>query len=149
MIASAIRRAGSIGVAIICLAGVSCARSGLRTIADEAPAAPQVRVAEDGTVHVPAFDLPESSFLSEETRTALRQTRDRRGQEAATPPKACPPPAADTARMPAIRRCEAEAFSTSWRYKAMRDRYPATITPQVMGGVYTEVFTPAAGIAPQ
>jgi hypothetical protein len=30
----------------------------------------------DGTIHVPAFELPESSFLSDETRAALKFHRN-------------------------------------------------------------------------
>jgi epsilon-lactone hydrolase len=102
------------------------------------------QVDTDGTIHVPAFSLPESSLLNEETLVALKTSRE-------DPPfhyqDDCPSmEGADRVQMPAIRRCEAEAFYRSSSYKRLRERYPVVITPQVTGGVYTEVFTPRDGI---
>jgi len=104
-------------------------------------------VEENGTVHVPAFVLPESAFLSEETRAALKQARGLEGEFAAAS-EACPPmKGADRADMPVIRKCQAETFYKTSLYGELRARYPVTLTAEQMGGVYTEVFTPVDGIA--
>jgi acetyl esterase/lipase len=96
----------------------------------------------DGTVHVPAYALPESSLLGTDTRAELEKDRVR-----PWPPNACPSEkGADPARMPEIRRCEAEAFYQTPAYKHLRDLYPVVMTPQEIGGVYTEVFVPAEGV---
>ena len=51
--------------------------------------------------------------------------------------------------MPAIRKCEAEAFYKTPEYKHLRELYRVTMTPKQIGGIYTEVFEPSSGIAPQ
>src|SRR5258708_4858064 len=103
----------------------------------------------DGTIHIPAFDLPESSLLNKETRTALKDIREH-DPRLATAENGCPSmEGASREQMPVIRQCKAEAFYRSPYYKVLRERYPVTMTPQVIGGVYTEVFTPKDGIAPK
>src|SRR5687767_6434380 len=65
------------------------------------------RVDDDGTIHASAFQMPESSFLSQETRAALKRSR-RHGAETAG--NSCPL-ASDVSKadIPAARKCEAEA----------------------------------------
>jgi monoterpene epsilon-lactone hydrolase len=46
-----------------------------------------------------------------------------------------------------IRQCDAKTFYTTAFYHDLRARYAVTITPDTIGGIYTEVFTPAAGSA--
>jgi len=102
---------------------------------------------EDGTVHLPAITLPGSSFLSEETRAALRKARELEKEDAATS-NGCPPmEGADRAQMAMIRKCEADAYYKTTSYKRLRDLYAVTLTPQTISGVYTEVFTPNEGVA--
>src|SRR5262245_12367832 len=68
------------------------------------------QVEQDGTIHVPAFKLPESSFLSKETRAVLKRSRQSQA-ESAGKAKPCPSmDGADRAAMPSIRQCEAQAF---------------------------------------
>jgi hypothetical protein len=106
------------------------------------------RVEDNGTIHVPAFVLPESSFLSDETRTVFRHAREARNKSASQEQNPCPPmEGADRAAMPAIRKCEADAFYKTSLYRSMRERYAVEMTPQDIGGVYAEVFTPKEGIA--
>lgn len=101
----------------------------------------------DGTVHVRGYALPESSFLSERTRAALKAARERANEKGAGV-KTCPPmDKADRAEIPAIRKCEADTLYESSAYKELRRKYPVTLTPQTIGGVYTEVFTPMDGIS--
>src|SRR5262245_49916366 len=65
----------------------------------------------DGTMHVRAFTLPESSLLSEKTRTALKTTRERASKLDLAGGKSCPSAEGATReQVPAIRRCESEAF---------------------------------------
>jgi epsilon-lactone hydrolase len=105
------------------------------------------RLDENGTIHVPAFDLPESSFLSPETRAVLKQSRESQAKSYATE-KSCPSmEGAKRADMPEIRRCQADAFYQTALYKGMLDRYPVVVAVQSIGGVYTEVFTPKEGVA--
>jgi acetyl esterase/lipase len=113
----------------------------------QATAAPSPEVDADGTVHVRAFSLPESSLLDDETRIALKRIRDYEEEDAASP-SPCPPlEGASRAQMPAIRQCEVEDFHRSWLYKELYQRYPVIVTSQNIGGVYTEIFTPRDGIA--
>jgi epsilon-lactone hydrolase len=126
----------AIAFAIVCAAVLPAAGN----------AAEASRVEKDGTIHVPAFDLPESSFLRPETRAALKQIREDDAFQAAF--NACPSTeGAARADMSAIRQCQADAFYKTAFYRSVRDRYAVIVTPQMIGGVYTEVFTPSEGIA--
>ena len=120
-------------------AGLSWA--GLSLAASPAP------VDDKGRVRVPAFLLPESSFLDQAGRTQSESTlRDQEKDAAAF--KACPPmEQASASRAPAIRQCEMGAFQASSYYKRLRARYAVASEQQEIGGVHTEVFVPAAGIA--
>jgi acetyl esterase/lipase len=100
----------------------------------------------DGTVHVPAFLLPESSLLGNGTRAVLKAGRE--NQEDAALWKACPSiEGAMSGEAPAIHKCEWDAFHASSFYKRLRERYAVAIASQVIGGIRTAVFTPAAGVA--
>jgi hypothetical protein len=107
------------------------------------------QVDADGTIHVPPFSLPESSLLNAETIVALKTIRERDKEETASPDDCPSMESADRVQLPAIRRCEADAFYRSMLYKRLREQYPVAITPQEIGGVYTEVFTPRDGLAPK
>ena len=105
------------------------------------------RVDDIGTIHVPAFLLPESSFLGPAERLKSKATlRDQKKDAAAF--KTCPAmESASPSQAPAIRKCETGAFQTSTYYKHLRARYAVTTERQQIGGVPTEVFVPAGGIA--
>jgi|SRR5215469_7198344 len=84
---------------------------------------------DDGTIHVPAFTLPESSLLSDETRTVLKRERAEaaRGDFAS----ACYSGRdEDSRRWSAIRDCVAEAFHKTDQYRRLRVRYPVTVSAQ-------------------
>jgi epsilon-lactone hydrolase len=119
--------------------GLAILASGTRLAADSP------RVEDNGTIHVRGFDLPESSYLSEETRAAL--TRQHGLWAAASVNSCAPMEGATRERMAEIRQCQAAEFYKSPLYKTIRDRYAVLIAPQEVGGVHTEVFTPADGIA--
>ena len=122
---------------------------GLQLFFDSGSQATEPQIDEDGTVHVPAYTLPESSFLGADTRRVLK-TQRKRAKKQASAANPCPPEeGADAAHMSAIRKCEAEAFYKSADYKHLRELYRVVMTRRQIGGVYTEVFEPAEGIAPE
>ncbi len=103
------------------------------------------REEDDGTIHVPAFSLPESSYLSNETRAALKQLRRLDAFQIII--NSCPSlEGVKIDGVAAIRRCQAEAFYRTGFYKDIRSRYPIVLTTQRIHGVYTEIFTPKEGI---
>jgi len=108
------------------------------------------RVEADGTIHASKFDLPESSYLSAESRAALKRMRDVYSKDFARMSvyKDCPSSdGTDNAAMPAVRKCLAEAFYETSFYQNVINRYDIIVKPEMMGGVYTEVFTPVGGVA--
>jgi monoterpene epsilon-lactone hydrolase len=110
-------------------------------------AAEPPRVDEDGTTHLPAFSIPESSFLSDDTRAELKHARDRE-KEGVASGNTCPSIlSADAIQAPAIRKCEADVYYRSASYRRLHDLFHVSMTPRQIGGVYTEVFTPAEGIS--
>lgn len=107
------------------------------------------RVDDEGSVHAPAYVLPESPLLGAGTRAVLKRERDN-GRQEAVAPRPCPSmKGADPAQVPAIRQCEADAFYRTAGYRHLRELYRVTMTPQRIGGVDTEVFEPADGIEPR
>lgn len=107
------------------------------------------QVDDDGTVHVPAYMLPESPLLGADARAVLKNELQRQKEEA-TAAKACPSAeGADATHMPEIRKCEAELFYKSPDYKHLYELYHVVMRPKRIGGVYTEVFEPAGGLAPE
>src|SRR5687768_17454105 len=60
------------------------------------------KVDPDGTIQVPAFELPGSSLLSEETRAALKKVRDQQNRSADVIGK-CPAETPDRAAMARVR----------------------------------------------
>jgi acetyl esterase/lipase len=114
-----------------------------------AAAAERPKVEENGTIHVPAFKLPESTYLSEETRSILKHFRDHSAKEVT---KAlggtCPSnEEAKVSDMPEIRQCRANAFYKTNIYKRMRKHHEVIIEPKVIAGVHTEQFIPDNGVS--
>ena len=106
-------------------------------------AADTSRVDPDGTIHVPAFVLPESSFLDEYTLAILKRSRI----SAAEFVDSCPPMnRANRQQMPSIRYCEAEQFYRTPRYKSVLDHHAVHVTREAVGGVPMEVFIPKANV---
>ena len=113
------------------LAGVTfalAAAAALGASAQEGPPKPAFQ--PDGTVNVPAFDLPPSSLMSKEAADLLRMR----------------------ARMPAPRGLQEPDVAKARRQLEqsmapivgmMRQRYPVNIVEQRIGGVPTRVITPA------
>jgi len=100
------------------------------------------------SISVPAFELPTSAFLSEETRRALAENeQDQKEWGEQTAAQCQPIDTANAEDIPAIRLQQAEVFYASTLYKKLTDRYAVTVTPETLAGVYTEVFTPKEGVA--
>lgn len=114
------------------LSGVACAQG-------------EPRIEPNGTIHVPGFTLPESAFLSDATRQALKTVR----QAPSVPERAACPPIEEARRseIANIRDCRAEAFYERYDYKLMRETYDVSISDEIIGGVPVEIFTPKGGIA--
>jgi len=54
---------------------------------------------------------------------------------------------ADRRDMPAIRKCQADAYYETSAYKTVHQRYDVVMAPKEIGGVYTEVFKPTRGVS--
>jgi epsilon-lactone hydrolase len=96
--------------------------------AQETPS-PRPTFEKDGTVHVPAFDLPPSSFMSKEAADMLRA-------RAGVPSFSMP----DNLDIAMVRMGMEMVLAPS--VKMMHERYPADIVEQTIAGVPTRVITP-------
>jgi monoterpene epsilon-lactone hydrolase len=97
-----------------------------------------------GLKHVQPFDLPPSAYLSDESRTVLTEHR---ALWAAAFNNKCGEVEGTPAHMAEVRACQADAFYQTEMYKRVRSRYPVKIANERFAGVFTEIFTPAQGIA--
>ena len=77
------------------------------------------RVEPDGTIHVPAFDLPESAFLSEESRAALKRARNIDPVEKAAFEACGSVDKAELSELPTVRKCIANVYYSTAFYKRM------------------------------
>jgi acetyl esterase/lipase len=97
------------------------------------------------TTHVPAIDLPPSSYLSPPAKQVLGR------EQAEFQAIGSAPCASGQAQNPAppstSEDCHVAAIRHSPFYQRMRERYPVDVKPQVLGGVPTETFTPTGGAA--
>ncbi|MDE2692353.1 MAG: alpha/beta hydrolase [Acidobacteriota bacterium] len=108
------------------------------------------RVEADGTVHVPAFDLPETSYLSEESRAAMKYFREVYGPEFGTFSEGCASlndVADDPEAIRAARQCVADGYYKTAIYRDTVAKHPVKISAETIAGIYTEVFVPEAGVA--
>lgn len=93
-----------------------------------------------GTVHVPAFDLPLSNYLSPEARQVLQRAPN----EASAPCPSLSDPANLTVdAVKAVRACLAEREKP--RLEKLRTQFPVVTEPETIAGVPTEIFTPKEG----
>lgn len=96
------------------------------------------------TVTIPAFELPPSHYLSEQSRSALEKERAHwlaHWESLQTSLAAIP----DT-DWPQRRKVEAEAFYQSEIYRELLKRYPVDTESQTLGGVLCDVFVPSGGV---
>jgi acetyl esterase/lipase len=85
--------------------------------------------AEDGTVHVPAFDLPPSGLMSQQALEAQKRR--------AKAPGGAPPPG-----LPIEQVRKGLAAMLAPQVQAMLAAYPVDVSEEVIAGVPTRVFTP-------
>lgn len=98
------------------------------------PAPPQRKVVvdENGTTHLPAFDVPMSSFVSREAKDKFIAKR-------------LYPPLDRTGGLAKHRDLLDRMFYAP-RIQRAKTLWPVHIEAKTMGGVYTEVITPQAGV---
>ncbi|MET0360159.1 MAG: alpha/beta hydrolase [Sphingobium sp.] len=130
-----VRLAVKAGLIAIAIGGASTLVAQRTSTAPAASARTMPQFALDGTVHVPAFDLPPSSLASAE---ALAEQKARAGAPAMT---------GNMAEIPI-----AELRATVERYMAplvakMKARYAVDVVAQQIGGVPTRIVTPRGGEA--
>jgi monoterpene epsilon-lactone hydrolase len=122
------------------------------------PAAPPAVAAPPGPAAPPdeyeeLFQMPlkrpESSIWTSAVRRVVAAARERERQITGVTDRCPPIETADPTHAPAIRECEADAYRESRSYRELQQRYPVHVDDEILGGVSTEVFTPADGIAPQ
>ncbi|MCH6255364.1 alpha/beta hydrolase [Puniceicoccaceae bacterium K14] len=101
---------------------------------------------DDGLVHVPAYVLPESVFLSDETRAALKRQREAEKIESARWSECSLPENPTKEQIDAARQCSRLLFYQTRKYIDMQERYDVSMEVEMIDGVYTEVFVPADGI---
>lgn len=96
-------------------------------------------VTDDGTVQIPGFAAPFSSFASEEARRAFLYEHSPAFY------------ASPIARMPMLpiaeQRATLDKFYLDPLIAKAKTRYAVKIEPRTIGGVYTEVITPAEGVS--
>lgn len=104
------------------------------------------RVDTNGTIHVPSFDLPDSSLHDETTLNSLRTFRNYRAQRL---PLYAECNALREAREPSevVEACEGRIFRDSDAYHNLRARYRVSVDAQTLGGVAVEIFTPEEGVS--
>jgi acetyl esterase/lipase len=122
-----IAQAAAISIALG-FGGPAIADDTAQTPAAQIPARPVF--GSDGTVHVPAFDLPASTLSS-------KQAQDFQRKRAAFK---MPAPMGGTMDINTMRR--GMEMYLGAQVKGMRDRYPVDIVEQTIGGVRTRVITP-------
>jgi acetyl esterase/lipase len=124
-------------VRLFLLAAAAALLSAAAAAADDTPSRPRPYVDADGVAHLPAMDVPASRFMSPEAR--------RRFIELFSKPKPPQPPGP-----PDFRKLRAQDEAKNAPYVARAQQlWPATIEPQVIGGVHVQVITPKSGVAPQ
>jgi epsilon-lactone hydrolase len=99
-------------------------------------------IADDGTFRIASFELPITDQFDVETRAIVQEWLKTCGQILS----GCPGHYTDPKAIPAVREYLDRRFFPSLlaRTKAL---YDVRIEPQDIKGVYTEIFTPAGGVA--
>lgn len=95
-----------------------------------------------GVIHVPSYDLPLSTLLSEETKASILKTK----KEWADTYK-CPGgryPGRNKEEILTFRKCADDRIAKS--AAKVQKRYGVQIVPKTIAGVYTEIFTPNNGV---
>ena len=117
-----------------------------------AAAAEEAATEFEGVVKVPAFDLPESAYLSEASRSAMKYFRDVYLPEFRTFAKDCGDlfeTNGDLAKAREIRDCVSQNYFETSIYRDTLEKHPVDISAEDIAGVYTEIFVPQDGVSEQ
>ena len=103
---------------------------------------------ENRTAHLPALTIPQSSAQSLESIAALKRGEKNMQQWQALIKQECPLSLskATPEELPEVRRCRHRAFKKSAWYKDVMDRYQVSVVEETIGGIVTDIYTPAEGI---
>jgi hypothetical protein len=122
----------------------------LPLILGERAAAETAKIDDDGTIHLPAVALPDSSLFHNEEREALKAERQK--YKLADSATKCPSAAkvievgANRETIVGTLKCMEEEFYLSSEYRHLRELYPVTIVHSNIAGIPVEIFTPRNGI---
>jgi len=115
-----------------------------------AASAEEVENKLEGVVKVSAFDLPESAYLSDESRSAMKYFRDVYLPEFRTFAKDCGDlfeTNGDLAKAREIRDCVSANYFETRIYRDTLEKHPVDISAEDTAGVYTEIFVPQGGVS--
>ncbi len=104
----------------------------------------------EDAISVPAFELPLSDFLGDESRDKIQQQKrytKELTEKIAGSSFSGDLRSASKDQLPEIREFIRHASTSSPGYLAMTKRYPAKMAETMMEGVCVEVFTPPGGVA--
>ncbi|MBI4165684.1 MAG: alpha/beta hydrolase fold domain-containing protein [Acidobacteria bacterium] len=121
---------------LLSLVMTACILTGVAVLGADDAKPSTVAVAQDGTVHVPAFDLPLSVYMSPEAKKSLLEQLLK---------SSSPAPATDFKKDFAQIR-EGVKLSMEPMRKRILERYPVDSREEVFSGVHTVVVTPKSGI---
>ncbi|MBV6418259.1 MAG: Acetyl esterase [Steroidobacteraceae bacterium] len=128
------RRSGVHQMLMVLCASISATSLGAAEVKGTLP-----HVTAEGTVEIPAFAAPFSAFASEEARKSYLHEHS---------PAFYASPVARIPMLPiAEQRATLDKYYLDPLIARARQRYAVTIEPRTIAGVYTEVITPAEGVA--
>ena len=103
---------------------------------------------DSGVIHIKAFDLPVSGLMTEASKKALKDQKQAIKNWVETNADACPLlTEVELDAVPEVRDCNRKNYYRSLFYKDLISRYAVDIESKMIGGVYTEIFRPKAGVA--
>lgn len=110
--------------------------------------APESVSLELGTVSLGAFDLPASALMSDKSKAAIEHYKKLMKTMSEGEWAKCPSLfEVDLVDVESVRECNRQAYYKSEIYSDLLQKYEVDIEPKIIGGVYTEIFTPKNGLA--
>lgn len=98
-------------------------------------------------VDTDGYKLPLSELMSESRKVASERDKDILKAWLDIRSRCRSPDDTDINEMAEVRKCLGKAYYQSDLYKGLIQKYPVTITPKIMNGVYTEVVTSKEGVS--
>lgn len=96
----------------------------------------------DGSIHVSSFLLPVSKLTTKASVDAMKEQKSKMAEHSKEIAKCPSLQTVELSKVDYARECLANAYYQSKMYEDLRSTYNVQVIPQVIGGVYTEVFTP-------